>query len=65
MDHENHVMTLESASGSEQLYVCPEERCGRRVVFKAAGEMVVLQQGDFSAMHSGGGIAMSGITVTQ
>lgn len=65
MDHENHVMTLEATSGAEQLWVCPEEECGRKVVFKGAGEMVVLDRGDFSALHSGGGIAVNGTSILQ
>lgn len=65
MNPENHVMNLEADSGAEQTYVCPEEHCGRRIVFNRAGELVVLQQGVFAALHTGGGIAMTGVAISQ
>jgi hypothetical protein len=49
-----HRMILDSRSGEELLFVCPHEGCGRRLVLKRSGELVVLQTGDFFALHSGG-----------
>jgi hypothetical protein len=36
------------------LFVCPEPACGRRLVLKRPSGLVVLDQGDFYARHSGG-----------
>jgi hypothetical protein len=49
-----HRMTLNSDNGEELLFVCPHEECGRRLVLKRSGGLVVLDQGDFLALHSGG-----------
>ena len=49
-----HRMTLDSYNGEERLFVCPHEGCGRRLVLKRSGALVVLDQGDFFALHSGG-----------
>jgi hypothetical protein len=49
-----HRMTLESRNGEELLFVCPHQGCGRRLVLQRSGGMVVLDQGDFLALHSGG-----------
>jgi hypothetical protein len=49
-----HRMTIESDDGIDVTFTCPEEGCGRRVVFRRSGGMVVLNRGDFFAMHSGG-----------
>lgn len=56
-----HRMVLESENGQEALYVCPEPACGRRLVLKRSGGLVVLDQGDFYALHTGGtaGLRMS------
>jgi hypothetical protein len=50
----HHQMTLESDNGEEYLFVCPEEGCGRRLVLQRSGGLVVLDRGDFFALHSGG-----------
>jgi hypothetical protein len=47
-------MTLDSDNGEELLFVCPHRECGRRLVLKRSGGLVVLDQGDFFAQHSGG-----------
>ena len=47
-----HRMTLDSYNGEERLFVCPHEGCGRRLVLKRSGGLVVLDQGDFFALHS-------------
>jgi hypothetical protein len=60
-----HRMILDSDNGEELLFACPHEGCGRRLVLKRSGGLVVLDQGDFFALHSGGteGLAISaGIT---
>jgi len=49
-----HRMTLHADNGEELLFVCPHEGCGRRLVLKRSGGLVVLDQGDFFALHSGG-----------
>ena len=49
-----HRMRLESRTDSELLFVCPHEGCGRRLVLKRSGGLVVLDQGDFFVLHSGG-----------
>jgi hypothetical protein len=47
-------MTLEVDNGAEQLFVCQQDGCGRRLVLGRAGGLTVLDQGDFFALHSGG-----------
>jgi hypothetical protein len=47
-------MILESDNGEELLFACPHEECGRRLVLKRSGGLVVIDQGDFFALHSGG-----------
>lgn len=56
-----HHMHVEADNGHEQLFVCPEPGCGRRLVLKRSGGLVVLDRGDFWALHSGGtsGLRMS------
>jgi hypothetical protein len=49
-----HRMVVESDNGREALFVCPEPACGRRLVLKRPGGLVVLDQGDFYALHTGG-----------
>ena len=49
-----HRMTLDADNGEELLFTCPHEGCGRRLVLKRSGGLVVLDQGDFFALHSGG-----------
>lgn len=49
-----HRMTLESRTDDELLFVCPHEGCGRRLVLQRSGGLVVLDRGDFFALHSGG-----------
>jgi hypothetical protein len=54
-------MTLESDNGEELLFVCPHDGCGRRLVLQRSGGLVVLERGDFFAVHSGstGGLNIS------
>lgn len=49
-----HRMILDADNGEELLFACPHEGCGRRLVLKRSGGLVVLDQGDFFARHSGG-----------
>jgi len=58
----HHRMILESDSGEELLFTCPHEGCGRRLVLQRSGGLVVLDRGDFFALHSGGteGLEISG-----
>lgn len=53
MDRTHH-MTLEADNGAEALFACPAPDCGRRLVVKRAGGLVVLDKGDFFALHTGG-----------
>jgi hypothetical protein len=60
-----HHLTIEADDGADVLFVCSVESCGRRVVVRRSGGLIVLQQGDFFAFHRGGsdGIEMAvGIT---
>lgn len=45
-----HLMVIGADNGDSVLIACPE--CGRRVVLKRCGEMVVLDRGDIVAGHS-------------
>jgi hypothetical protein len=47
-------MGIEADNGDEILFACPIESCGRRLVLKRSGGLVVLNRGDFFALHSGG-----------
>lgn len=49
-----HRLTLEADNGQDVLFVCPVDNCGRRLVVKRSGGLVVLDRGDFSADHVGG-----------
>lgn len=49
-----HRMVLEADNGAEVLFVCPHDGCGRRIVLKRSGGLVVIDRGDFFAFHSGG-----------
>jgi hypothetical protein len=49
-----HRMVVESDNGREALFVCPEPACGRRLVLQRGGRLVVLDRGDFYALHTGG-----------
>jgi hypothetical protein len=51
---ESHRMNIEADNGEEILFACPIESCGRRLVLKRSGGLVVLNRGDFFALHSGG-----------
>jgi len=55
-----HQMTLEASYPQEFLFVCPT--CARKLVMKTGADagMVVLEEGDPTAMHSGGaGLSIS------
>jgi hypothetical protein len=58
-----HRMTLDADNGVEALFTCPEPGCGRRLVVKRPGGLVVLDKGDFFALHSGSTDGM-GLTTT-
>lgn len=49
-----HPLNIEADNGDEVLFVCPDDGCGRRLVIKRSGGMVVIDQGDFYARHVGG-----------
>ena len=59
---ERHRMTLEADDGDGVLFSC-DEGCGRRLVVKRTGGLVVLDRGNFFAMHSGGSEGL-GISTT-
>ena len=50
----SHQLTIEADNGDEVLFVCSTESCGKRLVVKRSGGLVVLDHGDFFAAHSGG-----------
>ncbi len=49
-----HRLTIEADNGEDVLLVCSIESCGRRLVVKRSGGLVVLERGDFFARHVGG-----------
>jgi hypothetical protein len=49
-----HHLTIEADNGMDVLFVCPAEGCGRRVVVRRSGDLIVLDKGDFYALHVGG-----------
>ncbi|MGQ0573739.1 MAG: hypothetical protein ACT4RN_05975 [Pseudonocardia sp.] len=49
-----HRLTIEADNGDEVLFGCPEPGCGRRLVVRRTGGLVVLHRGDFHARHAGG-----------
>jgi hypothetical protein len=56
-----HRLNIEADNGDEVLFVCATQSCGRRLVVKRSGGLVVLDRGDFFARHAGGteGLAIS------
>lgn len=46
-----HKMTSESDNGHDILLGCIDDTCGRRVVFRRPGEIIVIDHGDFYALH--------------
>lgn len=53
-----HRMDIEADNGDEVLFTCPEPGCGRRLVVKRSGGLVVIDRGDVTARHSGGSPGM-------
>jgi hypothetical protein len=51
---ETHRVTMDADNGDEVLFACSVESCGRRLVVKRSGGLVVLERGDFFARHVGG-----------
>lgn len=49
-----HHLTIEADDGLDVLFACPVEGCRRRVVVRRSGELIVLDKGDFFALHVGG-----------
>ncbi|HWD82033.1 MAG TPA: hypothetical protein VG497_24215 [Kribbella sp.] len=49
-----HRMVLEADNGTELLFSCPNDGCGRRLVLNRSGGLTVLDRGDFFALHYGG-----------
>lgn len=54
----NHRFDIDSDNGDEVVLVCPDATCRRRIVIKRSGGMVVLDQGDFGALHVGGSASL-------
>jgi hypothetical protein len=56
-----HEVRIEADDGVDVLFVCVEESCGRRVIVRRSGGLVVLDKGDFFALHAGGsdGLALA------
>lgn len=54
-------MVSEATNATEILFVCPDEDCGRRVVFHRTDGFTVIERGDERALHSGsqGPVSMS------
>lgn len=61
-----HHFDIDSDNGEEVVMTCPEDGCRRRIVVKRSGGLVVLDQGDFFALHTGGtpGLRVSAATGT-
>jgi hypothetical protein len=51
---ETHRLTIEADNGDDVLFACSIESCGRRLVVKRSGGLVVLERGEFFAYHTGG-----------
>ena len=51
---ERHRLILENDTGQDVIFVCPEAGCGRRLAVSRSHQIVVIHQGDFYALHSGG-----------
>ncbi len=49
-------MFVEAENSAEVLFECPE--CGRRVVFRRQGGMVILDRGDVGVDHFGGDLTV-------
>jgi hypothetical protein len=56
--HTTHRFDIDSDNGDEVVMICPNESCRRRVVIKRSGGLVVLDQGEFGALHVGGSPGM-------
>ena len=54
----SHRLDIAADNGNEVLFVCSMESCGRRLVVKRTGGLVVLD-GDVTANHSGGSVALA------
>lgn len=48
-----HRLTVETDNGEDVLFFCSVDSCGRRLVLKRSGGLVVLDRGDFFADHVG------------
>jgi hypothetical protein len=57
----SHRLIVTADNGNEVLFVCPTESCGKRLIVKRSGGLVILDHGDFTASHRGGnaGLAIS------
>jgi hypothetical protein len=49
-----HHLTIEADDGMDVLFACPVQGCGRRVIVRRSGDLIVLDKGDFYALHVGG-----------
>jgi predicted subunit of tRNA(5-methylaminomethyl-2-thiouridylate) methyltransferase len=47
-------LVIEADDGTDVRFVCPIEGCGRRVVVRRSGDLIVLDKGNFYALHVGG-----------
>ena len=48
-----HHLEVADDNGYEALLVCPEHRCGRRVIVNRDGSYIALHVGDPEALHDG------------
>lgn len=48
-----HRMQIEADNGEDVLFACPVDSCGRRLILKRSGGLIVLDRGDFFAYHTG------------
>jgi hypothetical protein len=53
-----HRFDIDSDNGDEVVLVCSDDGCRRRIVVKRSGGLVVLDKGDFGALHVGGSLGM-------
>lgn len=61
-----HRMVCEGENSAEVLFVCTDDRCGRRVVLgKSRPKIVVIDDGEVGASHIGslGGVFLDDVDV--
>jgi hypothetical protein len=55
----SHQLNVKADNGNEVLFVCSDESCGKRLIVKRTGGLVILDHGDFAASHTGGSASLA------